>query len=270
MKPPCQSVCTKAVLYCQAVFTALGMASLLPNCSVTSTFPPDTNVANPTYCNRPNNSISMSTPTTITTTTTSPPQITLLIILWWLLVVPYNQADCPYPLKYNRDGEADFAESNYDLNEICLYPCPDPMWTEGEWIGNELVMSTLVAAYRQLILFFPDIRRYCFDDGTVRSFCSHECSCGTYCPPDSCTPSTIMLTFATDSYFALNAKQTQVSWMAFSLDHNMLFHGTILILHNVGSGELKLLTYYFSTRCHHIRSTLQYCSSLLWLEATQN
>ncbi len=68
VKPPCQSVCTKAVLYCQAVFTALGMASLLPNCSVTSTFPPDANVANPTYCNRPNNSISMST-----TTTTSVP-----------------------------------------------------------------------------------------------------------------------------------------------------------------------------------------------------
>ncbi len=38
-----------------------------------------------------------------------------------------------------------------------------------------------------------------------------------------------MLTFDTDSYFAPNAKQTQVSWMAISLDHNMLFYGTLIL-----------------------------------------
>ncbi len=51
------------------------------------------------------------------------------------IVVPYNQADCPYPLKYNRDEEDHFAEYNYEFAQMCLYPCPSPMWSEAEWIG---------------------------------------------------------------------------------------------------------------------------------------
>ncbi len=66
--------------------------------------------------------------------------LTLNIYMWCGVlktkVVPYNQADCPYPLKYNTDQEDSFAESNYDFSEICVYPCPSPMWTEAEWIGT--------------------------------------------------------------------------------------------------------------------------------------
>ncbi len=57
VRPPCLSVCLTAVLSCEAVFTALGMADMLPNCSL-PTFPSDLNVTDPSYCSRPSSSIS--------------------------------------------------------------------------------------------------------------------------------------------------------------------------------------------------------------------
>jgi hypothetical protein len=55
-----------------------------------------------------------------------------------LAVVPYTQADCPYPLKYN--GESSFAENGYNGEDMCIMPCPNPMWTDAEWTGGITVM----------------------------------------------------------------------------------------------------------------------------------
>ncbi len=97
-------------------------------------FPPDINVPDPTYCSRPSQSKGMPSPCSCSYT-----MGTNYFCVFDKSVVPYNQADCPYPLKYNRDEEANFAKSNYDFEKMCVYPCPDPMWTESEWIGDHTV-----------------------------------------------------------------------------------------------------------------------------------
>jgi hypothetical protein len=56
--------------------------------------------------------------------------------------VPYGEVDCPYPLKYNYDGESTFAESGYDGAQMCVMPCPSPMWSDEEWTAG--VTLTLV------------------------------------------------------------------------------------------------------------------------------
>jgi hypothetical protein len=48
--------------------------------------------------------------------------------------------DCPYPLRYNRDEEDSFAESDYDGQVMCVMPCPNPMWTDSEWNGGIIAM----------------------------------------------------------------------------------------------------------------------------------
>lgn len=74
-------------------------------------------------------------------------------------VVPYSQVDCPYPLRYNRDEEDSFAESDYDGQVMCVMPCPNPMWTDSEWNGGIVAMmivsgiSFLLATC--LVLFLP-------------------------------------------------------------------------------------------------------------------
>ena len=54
--------------------------------------------------------------------------------------VPYSQVDCPYPLRYNRDEEDSFAESDYSGQVMCVMPCPNPMWTDSEWNGGIVAM----------------------------------------------------------------------------------------------------------------------------------
>jgi hypothetical protein len=48
-------------------------------------------------------------------------------------MVPYSQADCPYPLKFNPEGTiADPTQSLSSPDQVCVYPCPDPMFTTTE------------------------------------------------------------------------------------------------------------------------------------------
>ena len=82
-------------------------------------------------------------------------------------VVPYTQADCPYPLKYNYDGESSFAESGYNGQDMCVMPCPNPMWSDAEWTGGITIMmivggcSFILAAFMVITLcLMPAKRRY--------------------------------------------------------------------------------------------------------------
>jgi hypothetical protein len=56
--------------------------------------------------------------------------------------VPYGEADCPYPLKYNYDTQDSFEASGYDPKQMCVLPCPNPMWSDAEWTAG--VTLTLV------------------------------------------------------------------------------------------------------------------------------
>jgi hypothetical protein len=50
------------------------------------------------------------------------------------VVVPYTQADCPHPLKFNPAGTiADSSQSIQSPDQICVYPCPDPMFSDYQW-----------------------------------------------------------------------------------------------------------------------------------------
>lgn len=108
---PCRSVCERVLTECSAFAIENGLASLLPDCDKTvelngvvyPAFPPDGLVD----CNAPPAG----------------------------LVVGYSQADCPYPLKYNQDGEEYYQNNGYEGMDICVYPCPDPMFSDGEWAG---------------------------------------------------------------------------------------------------------------------------------------
>jgi hypothetical protein len=56
--------------------------------------------------------------------------------------VPYGEADCPYPLKFNYDDQDSFTASSYDPTQMCVMPCPNPMWSDAEWTAG--VTLTLV------------------------------------------------------------------------------------------------------------------------------
>lgn len=61
-------------------------------------------------------------------------------LIQFAAVVPYGEVDCPYPLKFNYDGQDHFEEWNYNGAMMCLMPCPNPMWSESEWVGAEVVV----------------------------------------------------------------------------------------------------------------------------------
>jgi hypothetical protein len=59
-------------------------------------------------------------------------------------VVAYSQADCPYPLKFNPHGSVADASLSLTADEqICVYPCPDPMFTDSDWRASDGVSISL-------------------------------------------------------------------------------------------------------------------------------
>lgn len=65
-------------------------------------------------------------------------------------MVPYSQYDCPYPLKYNPDGKyIDPSADITSIDQICVYPCPDPMFSESDWDANGGILIGLASTPRQ-------------------------------------------------------------------------------------------------------------------------
>lgn len=140
--PPCRSVCEAVLLGCTAFFESQGMTSQLPDCDMTDN---STGTVVPAF----------------------PPDGTQCLAMPGNLFVPYSQVDCPYPLRYNRDEEDSFAESDYDGQVMCVMPCPNPMWTDSEWNGGIVAMmivsgiSFLLATCLVVTLCMrPSKRRY--------------------------------------------------------------------------------------------------------------
>jgi hypothetical protein len=95
---------------CSAFFLAQGLTASLPNCSAPAFASP--------VCN--NHSAGV--------------------------VVPYSQADCPYPLKYNPKGSiADSSQSLMSPDQVCVYPCPAPMFTSQEWDASMGLLMALAS-----------------------------------------------------------------------------------------------------------------------------
>jgi hypothetical protein len=100
------------VEYCSEFFIAQGLTSMLPNCSSSAFASP--------VCN--NHSEGM--------------------------VVPYSQADCPHPLKFNPKGSiADYNQNLGSPDQVCVYPCPDPMFTSHEWDTSMGLMMALASTH---------------------------------------------------------------------------------------------------------------------------
>jgi hypothetical protein len=59
-------------------------------------------------------------------------------------VVPYSQADCPHPLKFNPHGSVAVPSVSLTADEqICVYPCPDPMFDASDWRASEGISISL-------------------------------------------------------------------------------------------------------------------------------
>lgn len=54
--------------------------------------------------------------------------------------MPYSEVDCPYPLKYNYNAQDSFEALGYDLKQMCVLPCPNPMWSDAEWTAGVTLM----------------------------------------------------------------------------------------------------------------------------------
>ncbi|ELR16747.1 uncharacterized protein ACA1_019990 [Acanthamoeba castellanii str. Neff] len=115
--PPCRSVCEAAVLGCAAFFESQGVDNMLPDCDMIDN---STGTPFPAF----------------------PPDGTQCIAMPPDMFVPYGEADCPYPLKYNYDAQDSFEASGYDPKQMCVLPCPNPMWSDAEWTAG--VTLTLV------------------------------------------------------------------------------------------------------------------------------
>jgi hypothetical protein len=64
----------------------------------------------------------------------------------WRAVVPYSQADCPYPLQFNERGTvADGSLSLSADEQICVYPCPAPMFTPSDWHASAGITISLAS-----------------------------------------------------------------------------------------------------------------------------
>ncbi len=60
-----------------------------------------------------------------------------------------------------------FAESGYNGQDMCVMPCPNPMWSDAEWTGGITIMmivggcSFILAAFMVITLcLMPAKRRY--------------------------------------------------------------------------------------------------------------
>jgi len=123
--PPCRNVCEDMVTQCGAFFESQGKGSQMPNCSAlnSATGQPVFPTAN---CNNASENA----------------------------VVAYSQADCPYPLKYNPDGTTfDASRSLTSLDQLCVYPCPDPMFTMSDWDASDGITIGLNMLSFAMILF---------------------------------------------------------------------------------------------------------------------
>ncbi|ELR23350.1 uncharacterized protein ACA1_069340 [Acanthamoeba castellanii str. Neff] len=115
--PPCRSVCEAVVLGCTAFFESQGMKKMLPDCDMIDN---STGTPFPAF----------------------PPDGTQCVAMPPDMFVPYGEADCPYPLKFNYDDQDSFTASSYDPTQMCVMPCPNPMWSDAEWTAG--VTLTLV------------------------------------------------------------------------------------------------------------------------------
>ncbi|ELR23361.1 uncharacterized protein ACA1_069450 [Acanthamoeba castellanii str. Neff] len=70
------------------------------------------------------------------------------------VVVPYSQADCPYPLQFNERGTvADGSLSLSADEQICVYPCPAPMFTPSDWHASAGITISLAILSTAMMLF---------------------------------------------------------------------------------------------------------------------
>jgi hypothetical protein len=113
---------------CSAFFAYQGKLSQLPDCN--ATYPTGQPVFPTTNCNNASQNIGPFPPLPLVLSYRSH-------FLSLSPVVPYSQADCPFPLKFNPHGSiADSTQSLSNPHQICVYPCPDPMFTDAEWDGS--------------------------------------------------------------------------------------------------------------------------------------
>lgn len=107
--PPCRSVCETMIRECSAIAETLGVSALLPDCDMITNatgtplpaFPPDG-----TQCS------------------TGPDDP----------IIAYSQADCPYPLLYDADGEVG------EPLEMCKQKCRTTVWSDDVWIGGYVLL----------------------------------------------------------------------------------------------------------------------------------
>ncbi|ELR18066.1 Frizzled/Smoothened family membrane region protein [Acanthamoeba castellanii str. Neff] len=151
-------VCEAVVLGCTAFFESQGTLDQLPDCDQI-----DNSTGTPLPAFPPDGTQCLSVPSDLCTTS---PKLFIHGDLNDHLV-PYTQADCPYPLKYNYDGESSFAENGYNGQDMCVMPCPNPMWSDAEWTGGITIMmivggcSFILAAFMVITLcLMPAKRRY--------------------------------------------------------------------------------------------------------------
>jgi hypothetical protein len=72
----------------------------------------------------------------------------------WRAVVPYSQADCPYPLQFNERGTvADGSLSLTADEQICVYPCPAPMFTPSDWHASAGITISLASTLHSFLSF---------------------------------------------------------------------------------------------------------------------
>lgn len=143
---PCQELCVGAVSACGAFMASLGLSGLLPNCSAVNSLT-GTPLFPTTSCNNVSQDIGTPTKTLFS--------IAIVLLIASVIistVVPYSQVDCPYPLKYNPKGTTiDPSGSLTSSDQICVYPCPDPMFTDTDWDGAEGLLTGLSSASLNLL-----------------------------------------------------------------------------------------------------------------------
>ncbi len=66
--------------------------------------------------------------------------------------MPYSQADCPYPLQFNERGTvADGSLSLTADEQICVYPCPAPMFTPSDWHASAGITISLASTFHSFL-----------------------------------------------------------------------------------------------------------------------
>jgi len=123
---------------CSEYFQFQGQASKLPNCSAI-----DPNTGTPVYPNSSCNNASSDAE------------------------APYTQADCPYPLLFIYRDPIEVVEQQLTPSYLCVYPCPDPMFSKSEWESASALTMVLGGFSMVLMLFLtitlalqPHARRF--------------------------------------------------------------------------------------------------------------